>query len=206
MPYVGNLKLSAAGVSDVLIPVTLTVSPPAAQLGIAKSHSGNFAAGQLGATYTINISNGASAGPTSGLVTVTENPPSGMSVMSMAGNGWTCTTSTCTIGTSIGPGQSYPPITVTVNVAPLATSPLVNQATVSGGGSALSSTSSDLTIVTPLACTVSGDATPSVADVRQIINQALGIAPATYDFISDGVINVADVQIVVNAASGGICQ
>jgi hypothetical protein len=42
--------------------------------------------------------------------------------------------------------------------------------------------------------------------VQTVINQALGIVPATYDFTSDGAINVADVQIVLNAAMGGSYQ
>ena len=206
-PYTGYVKLSADGLSGVLIPVTLTVYPQG-PLSIRKTHSGNFGAGQLGATYTLTVSNGPSAGPTSGPVIVTENPPSGMSVVSMTstGNVWSCTTTTCTANTSLPGGDSYPPITVSVNVASSTTSPLTNQATVSGGGSTAVSTASDSTNVIPLTCTVTGDLTPSVADVQMLINQALGVAPLTYDFNSDGMVNVADVQVVVNAAMRHGCQ
>ena len=204
--YTGYVKLSASGISDILVPVTLNVYPQPA-LSIIKTHSGNFGAGQLGATYTLTVSNGPSAGPTSGPVIVTENPPSGMSVVSMTstGNVWSCTTTTCTANTSLPGGDSYPPITVSVNVASSTTSPLTNQATVSGGGSTAVSTANDSTNVM-LTCTVTGDLTPSVADVQMLINQALGVAPLTYDFNSDGMVNVADVQVVVNAAMGHGCQ
>ncbi len=72
----------------------------------------------------------------------------------------------------------------------------------SGGGTLLSPTGSDPTIKTPLTCTVTGDQTPSVADVRQLIKQALGTVPATFQFTTSGIISVVDVQVVVNAAMG----
>jgi hypothetical protein len=204
-PYTGYVQLYSQGM-QVQIPVSLTINPQSA-LSIFGSHSGNFAAGQLGATYTVLVTN-STAVPTSGLVTVTEYPSSGMSVVSMTspGNAWSCTTSTCKIGASLAPGQSYPPITVTVNVAATTPSPGVNTTSVSGGGSSDTSYSSDITIITPLTCTVTGDSAASVADVQRVIGQALGIVPATYDFNSDGVINVLDVQIVANAVLGYGCQ
>jgi len=59
----------------------------------------------------------------------------------MAGAGWNCAVlPTCTNGTALSGGSSYNPIAVTVNVAANAGSPLVNQAGVSGGGSASANT------------------------------------------------------------------
>jgi len=58
-------------------------------MAIAMSHTGNFVLGQTG-TYTVIVSNGVLAGPTSGTSTVTETMPSGMTLASMAGTGWTC--------------------------------------------------------------------------------------------------------------------
>ena len=55
----------------------------------------------------------------------------------MAGTGWTCTTTTCTSSSSLGGGQTYPAITVLVNVdaaAPTGTNVLSNHASVTGGG------------------------------------------------------------------------
>jgi uncharacterized repeat protein (TIGR01451 family) len=49
-------------------------------LSIAKSHSGNFILGQANATYTVTVSN-SGATSTSGTVTVTENVPSGLTLV-----------------------------------------------------------------------------------------------------------------------------
>src|SRR6185369_6190507 len=90
-------------------------------------------------TYTITVSNGAAAGATDGtLVTVTDTLPAGLTATNIAGTGWTCTlaTLTCTRTDVLAAGMSYPAITLTVNVAANATTPQVNNATVSGGGDA----------------------------------------------------------------------
>lgn len=55
-------------------------------------------------------------------------------------------------------------------------------------------------------CDINDDGGVDVADVQQIINQALGISLPGCDLNGDGAINVADVQIVINAALGGGCQ
>ncbi len=126
---------------------TTTVSGGAAAvLSITKSHTGNFTQGQTGATYTVTVSNSASGGPTSGTVTVAENPPSGLTVTNMTGTGWTCTTASCARSDALAAGTSYPAITVTVSVSTTATSPQVNSVTVSGGGSA-SATATDSTTI-----------------------------------------------------------
>jgi uncharacterized repeat protein (TIGR01451 family) len=125
-------------------------APPALQ--IVKSHSGDFTQGQTGATYTLVVSN-SGPGPTFGTVTVTELPPAGLTLVSMAGPGWSCPASpgnTCARSDTLGAGLAWPPITVTVNVASTAASPQVNQATVSGGGSS-TATSSDSTVIVVLA-------------------------------------------------------
>jgi uncharacterized protein (TIGR03437 family) len=138
-------SINVANLANQWVPNTPTST---SQLTIGKSHTGNFTQGQTGATHTVTVSNSASAAATSGTVTVTENPPTGLTVISMAGSGWTCTASTCTRGDVLNPGASYPAITVTVNVASNAPSPVTNQATVSGGGSN-PATASDPIIVNP---------------------------------------------------------
>ncbi|HXN73529.1 MAG TPA: nidogen-like domain-containing protein [Candidatus Acidoferrales bacterium] len=120
--------------------------PPA--LGITKSHTGNFTQGQQGATYTVTVSNGAGAGPTSGTVTVTDTIPAGLTLVSMAGTGWTCAASSCTRSDALVAGASYPVITVTVNVASNAAASVTNSVSVSGGGSATASTTNPTTITT----------------------------------------------------------
>ena len=124
---------------------TVTLALPG--LTITKTHVGNFSQGQTNATYTVTVSNRTGFGPTSGAVTVTETVPTGMTLVSMTGSAWTCATNTCTRSDSLSPGASYPAIAVTVNVASNASSPLVNQVGVSGGGSAAANTT-DSTIIT----------------------------------------------------------
>ncbi len=104
-------------------------------LSIAKTHAGSFAAGQQNATYTLTVSNAAATTSTNGTVTVLDVIPPGMTLVSMTGAGWTCTSNSCSRSDVLAAGASYPAITVTVNVFSNATSPQVNTATVSGGGS-----------------------------------------------------------------------
>jgi photosystem II stability/assembly factor-like uncharacterized protein len=56
------------------------------QLTIAKTHAGDFTQGQLGAAYTVTVGN-TGAGPTSGIVTVTETAPTGLMLTALSGTG-----------------------------------------------------------------------------------------------------------------------
>ncbi|MBS1877474.1 MAG: hypothetical protein JSU00_29955 [Acidobacteria bacterium] len=108
-------------------------------LTLAVNHTGSFTQGQRGAAYQILVSSTQFSPATSGAVTVTEAPSDGLAIISMSGTGWTCGTNSCTRSdplSSISLNNSYPPITVTVDVAPNATSPQVNTVYVSGGGAA----------------------------------------------------------------------
>ena len=125
-----------------------------AVLSIAKVHSGNFAPGQTGATYQVTVSNALTAGLTSGAVQVIESLPSGLTLVSMSGDGWNCSNNTCSRSDILEPGSSYPAITVTVNVNANATSPQVNSVSVSGGGSASASTTDSTAISQPVAITI----------------------------------------------------
>jgi uncharacterized repeat protein (TIGR01451 family) len=118
-------------------------------LTVASSHTGNFIQGQSGATYSVTVSNASSAGATTSAVTVTETLPSGLSLVSMSGGGWSCTagSNTCTRNDSLGAGTSYSAITVAVNVGTSAASPEVNVVTVSGGGGPPSAGSDVTTIL-----------------------------------------------------------
>jgi uncharacterized repeat protein (TIGR01451 family) len=130
--------------------MTATLSPTVASvpsLSISKTHSGNFTQGQPNALYTLRVTNAAGAGPTSGTVTVTENAPSGLSFVSMSGSAWNCNGNNCSRGDSLNANSSYPDITVTVNVLPNATTPQVNAASVTGGGSADANATDPTTVV-----------------------------------------------------------
>ncbi|MFO1306489.1 MAG: DUF11 domain-containing protein [Burkholderiales bacterium] len=138
---------NTAGNNTANDPTTITVPPPP-DLTIAKTHVGNFAQGQVGATYTITVSN-AGGGPTDGsVVTVTDTLPAGLTATAMTGSGWTCVlgTLTCTRSDVLAAGGSYPAITLTVNVAANAPALVTNTVTVSGGGdtNAANNTGSDV--------------------------------------------------------------
>jgi uncharacterized repeat protein (TIGR01451 family) len=121
-----------------------------ASLSIVKSHQGTFTRGQNGAQYTLTVSNAASAGPTTGTVTVVDTLPvisnsHNIVPVALSGTGWTCTlgTLTCTRVDALAPGASYPAITFTVNIPQEITNHFSNTATVSGGGDPSSHTGAD---------------------------------------------------------------
>jgi len=141
-----SVTMSAA--ETVTAAFTSSGGGPAPVLAIAKTHTGNFTQGQQGATYTVTVSNGANGGPTTGTVTVTDTIPTGLTLVSMAGTGWTCATNSCTRGDVLLAGASYPAITVTVNVASNAAASVTNSVSVSGGGSATANATNPTTITT----------------------------------------------------------
>ncbi len=151
-PQVNTVSVSGGGSATANASDSTVITPaPSAQLTIAKTHTGNFTQGQQGAQYSLTIANSPGTTPTTGTVTVTETAPSGLTLVSMAGTGWTCggsnAANVCTRADALAGGASYPVITVSVNVAANATSPQVNTAAVSGGGSAPANASDSTVIV-----------------------------------------------------------
>ena len=113
-----------------------TISPALTpDLTITKTHAGSFVQGQTGGAYTITVKNSGSA-TTSGVVTVTDLIPAGLTLTAINGSGWSCTvpSGSCTRSDALPAGSSYQPITVTVNVAANAPASVTNTAAVSGGG------------------------------------------------------------------------
>jgi uncharacterized repeat protein (TIGR01451 family) len=104
-------------------------------LTVDKAHAGNFSQGQIGAQYTLLVSN-VGSGPTVGTVSITDTLPTGLTATAISGTGWTCVlpTLTCTRSDVLAAGASYPMIDLIVDVAVDAPSLLINTATVSGGG------------------------------------------------------------------------
>ena len=123
---------------------TVTGPAPAPAWTITKTHTGNFTQGQSGATYTITVSNTGTA-PATG-AQVADNLPTGLTPLSFQGTGWTCGVISCSRTDSLAAGASYPPLTLTVNVAANAPAGVTNQASVSGGGAATASASDPTTI------------------------------------------------------------
>ncbi len=141
-------------------------------LSIAKSHGGvTFTRGST-ATYTLALSNVSLLGATSGLVTVNDTLPLGISPTAASGTGWTCSVSgqtmSCTTSNSLAAGASYPSIAVSANVSQSAPATLTNTGIVSGGGdvSPLNDTSTDVANVVSsadMSVTDAGSPTPVVA-------------------------------------------
>jgi YVTN family beta-propeller protein len=155
-----NIALTDAQVrSDMNSPIGSAPPAPApsaaADLTLTKTHTGSFTQGQAGATYVLTIRNGGS-GATSGVVSVRDTLPAGLTAAGMSGSGWSCTVSTltCTRSDTLAASASFPSITVTVNVSSSAPSSVTNTASVSGGGE--SNTGNDTaTDVTAIASVVS---------------------------------------------------
>ena len=112
---------------------TVTINQP--DMTLTKSHAGDFTQGDTGRTYSLVARN--SGGRTStGPVSVADTLPQGLTATAISGEGWSCTLSmlTCTRSDALAPGASYPPITVTVDVAPDAATSVINTAAVSRAG------------------------------------------------------------------------
>lgn len=153
---VNTATVSGGGESNSL---NNTASDPASvlqfpDLTITKSHSGNFRQGDTGKAYTITVSNSGYV-QTLGTVTVVDTLPVGLTATAISGTGWACSlgTLTCTRSDALTAGASFPPITVTVNVANNAQASVTNTVAVSGGGQLITTndTASDVTAITQVA-------------------------------------------------------
>jgi uncharacterized repeat protein (TIGR01451 family) len=127
-----------------------TEVPGVADLAITATHAGNFTQGDASDTYTIIVTNAGTAA-SSGMVTVVDTLPTGLTATAISGAGWTTNlgTLTCTRSDALSVGTAYPPITVNVTVAANAAANVTNTATVSGGGDAspANNTASDPTSI-----------------------------------------------------------
>ena len=65
---------------------------PAPDLTISKTHVGDFTQGQIGAQFTVTVTNSGTPS-TIGLVTLTDNVPTGLTPTAASGAGWTCSVS-----------------------------------------------------------------------------------------------------------------
>jgi chitodextrinase len=128
------------------------VTGPSPDLTLTKTHAGSFVQGQTGATYTLTVSN-IGSGDSSGLVTVNDALPSGLTATAMSGAGWACTLAglSCTRSDALLAGSNFPNIAVTVNVSFSAPASVTNSATVSGGGetNTANDTAADPTAIGP---------------------------------------------------------
>jgi uncharacterized repeat protein (TIGR01451 family) len=213
-PVTIPVTLSGGGTSaPVNVTPTPAVTVAATSLTVAKTHAGNFNAGQQGATYSVTVQNGASAGASNGKVTVTEAVPSGETLVSMSGNGWTCPgaggANTCDRSDALASGASYPALSVTVNVAASATSPQVNQVSVSGGGMSAPTSANDSTTINiapdlAIVTSHSGNFVQGNNDTFTLAVSNVGDGPTTGSITVSDTLD-ANLAFVSATASGWTC-
>jgi uncharacterized repeat protein (TIGR01451 family) len=126
-------------------------------LAITKTHAGDFTFGQP-ATYTITVSNVGAIATAGGSLIVDDLLPVGLTATAASGTGWACsilpgpqTEMSCSRTADVlAPGNSYPAITLNVNVASNAPTSVTNSVTVFGIGESnfANNTASDTTRIT----------------------------------------------------------
>jgi hypothetical protein len=128
----GNVTSANGGTGNT---ATASITVLAPDLTISKTHTGSFFQGQTNASYAITVAN-VGAGPSAGVVTVSEIPPASLAITSLTGTGWACSVSTlsCTRSDALAANASYPAITVVAAVGAAAPGSIINAATVMGGG------------------------------------------------------------------------
>jgi uncharacterized repeat protein (TIGR01451 family) len=131
-----RVTVSGGGDGNALNNTSIMVSSAAAgpDLVVGKSALGTYQQGQAG-SFLVTVSNFGGT-TSSGLITVAEQPPAGMTVASMTGAGWTFDQATLSVTRSdaLDAGASYPPITVGVALASDASAALTNTVIITGGG------------------------------------------------------------------------
>ncbi|HEY6348648.1 MAG TPA: hypothetical protein VI636_04480 [Candidatus Angelobacter sp.] len=165
-------------------------------LAIASTHSGNFFPGQMGATYTISVSNVGTQATVGGTLTVSDLLPFGEMATAVGGSGWACflvssTNINCTRPAgALRSGSSYPPITLTVNVGANVPPSMTNSASLSGISDAnlANNSSSDVTTITPLTITPTPNAPVTVT----------AGTVGTFNFTASLTLNVGAVTFTAN--------
>ncbi len=109
----------------------------APDLVILKGTTSTFQQGGT-ATYDLSVTNSGTAA-TTGLYTITDVMPTGLTASGASGTGWDCSASTtttisCSSGDVLAPGQAAPVVTIGVNIAATAPASITNTASVAGGG------------------------------------------------------------------------
>ena len=135
----GSVNLQVANSGSNYISMLYGNTDSTQTFAISSVHPTPFAQGQTSATYSIYLDN-TGLSPSSGQISITNSVNSALILTGMQGSGWTCSlvndiVGTCNRSDSVAPGQSTPPIIVTVNVSPTAPSTTTGtiQASVGGG-------------------------------------------------------------------------
>jgi len=114
---------------------------------------------------------------------------------------WNCSipSASCATNTVLSPGSTYP-VAVTVSVAFGAQGPISVGAAATGD--------SPVSYSAPIlsACAVTRNTNVTITDAQQMVNEVLGVSSAGNDLNGDGLVNVVDLQIVLNAAMNQGCS
>ncbi|MBJ7259722.1 MAG: Ig-like domain-containing protein [Chthoniobacterales bacterium] len=168
-------------------------------LSISKVSGGTFRQGEAG-SFVVTVSNIGGAA-SSGTVTVTEQPPAGMTVASMTGSGWTFDSNslTATRADSLLAGTNYSPITVGVSIASNAPAALTNSAAVAGIGDANSGNNSAQSIarISPALAPIDAWRTLHFGTTDNS-----GVAADTYVSTGDGMPNLLKYALGLNPTNG----
>lgn len=198
---------------------------PLPTLSISKTSNGPWVANQAGAAYTLTVSN-AGPGVTSGVITVQDQLPVGITPRSISGftsGNFTCTyldelatgspladqtrTMTCTSSATI-PSGGTSAITLPVEVNPNAVGSAVNYASVGGGGDPRNggaapppgATCTPIGLCTSNTVTVTDVAPPPVCTTPAQTTNLLSAVFNNYDSVN-GQNTTRDVPLIANSAS-----
>jgi peptidoglycan/xylan/chitin deacetylase (PgdA/CDA1 family) len=145
VPY--HIPLAFGSQKDIPQPWVRIPSPIHISAGHSPSH---FVQGQTGDRLTLSVANVSNDLTDGNTVTVTDRIPAGLSATSAGGRGWACKgtrTVSCTRTDVLTPHSSYPPITITVNVAGNAGAVITNAPSLLGHGEMWTDETTDRIIV-----------------------------------------------------------
>lgn len=204
---VATLGGSATGAGSFIVGASTTPD-----LAISATHSGSFAQGDAGDTYTLIVTNVGTAAST-GTVTVVDALPTGLTATAVGGTGWTVDlgTLTCTRTDTLAPSLAYPAITVTVNVPADAPASVTNTVTVSGDGDAnpANDTASDPTSINPASApTATTAAATSVGPTTATLNGTVNPngQPASVSFDYGLTTSYGSTAVVTGSLTGATAQ
>jgi Bacterial lectin len=147
----GTTGDTGAPSQTVRVPVTIAPLAPAVTVAVTAPP---VVAGDP-ATVTLVATDSPDAGPVTGSTSVSFTVPAGYTATSAAGPGWTCTIAaqkvTCTRSGPLQPGNSFPPVTITMTTPATASGTVPLTATGQTGGQPAAATASGTLTVKALA-------------------------------------------------------
>jgi hypothetical protein len=140
----GNLYVADYGSARVF-KIARTAQVPTPMLAVTTSSSGTFKQGST-AQWNVTVINEEPDSATSGTVNISDTLPSGSTLSSYSGSGWTCSGSStvaCTSTAAVNGGDSYPQIQLIVNVPANSATSVTNNVVAYGGGDTAHTNSSN---------------------------------------------------------------